>query len=299
MANKTKICKKILAIMKDVEYVQKDGKNKFQNYNYVSEANISEKVRQSMVTNGIIAVPNVANISVIPAGKTNSGAEQRLTTVDLITEWIDSESGESITVSMSGQGIDTGDKGVYKAITGANKYTLMKMFQIATGDDPEKEEEQPKQQEKQPTEKPTQTNESMSEIREKVNSGLKWMLDNGVKSNDQIRDAIQTYVEGDIDKCKFPHKLIKFRTEYIVPIYTNAKNIVKLDPPDLADNIKALEKECDNLGVFNAPKHKKNARLQYFDKDTQPDAFNDKKGLVGYQYYLDEKLKLHKNRKAS
>jgi hypothetical protein len=30
-----------------------------------------------------------------------------------------------------------GDKGVYKAITGANKYVLFKLFQIETGDDPE------------------------------------------------------------------------------------------------------------------------------------------------------------------
>ena len=30
-----------------------------------------------------------------------------------------------------------GDKGLYKALTGANKYLLFKLFQIATGDDPE------------------------------------------------------------------------------------------------------------------------------------------------------------------
>jgi hypothetical protein len=30
-----------------------------------------------------------------------------------------------------------GDKGTYKALTGANKYLLFKLYQIATGDDPE------------------------------------------------------------------------------------------------------------------------------------------------------------------
>ena len=32
-----------------------------------------------------------------------------------------------------------GDKGIYKAITGANKYALLKLLQLATGDDPEDE----------------------------------------------------------------------------------------------------------------------------------------------------------------
>lgn len=41
---------------------------------------------------------------------------------------------------MIGEGMDTGDKAIYKAITGAQKYVLMKTFLIPTGDDPELEE---------------------------------------------------------------------------------------------------------------------------------------------------------------
>ena len=37
-----------------------------------------------------------------------------------------------------------GDKGTYKAITGANKYLLFKLFQIETGDDPEKDSDHEK-----------------------------------------------------------------------------------------------------------------------------------------------------------
>jgi hypothetical protein len=45
-------------------------------------------------------------------------------------------------ICAAGQGGDknkngVGDKGLYKAITGANKYLLFKLFQIETGDDPE------------------------------------------------------------------------------------------------------------------------------------------------------------------
>src|SRR5699024_6730814 len=38
-------------------------------------------------------------------------------------------------------GQDAGDKAVYKAITGATKYALMKVFMIPTGDDPEQDYE--------------------------------------------------------------------------------------------------------------------------------------------------------------
>lgn len=38
-----------------------------------------------------------------------------------------------------GDGIDTGDKAPWKAMTYADKYALMKMYKISTGDDPDKE----------------------------------------------------------------------------------------------------------------------------------------------------------------
>ena len=40
---------------------------------------------------------------------------------------------------MAGQGLDSGDKAPYKAMTGALKYALLQSFLLATGDDPEEE----------------------------------------------------------------------------------------------------------------------------------------------------------------
>ncbi len=55
---------------------------------------------------------------------------------------LDVDSGESHVSTAYGQGQDKGDKGVYKAATGAEKYFLLKTFLIATGDDAEKESPQ-------------------------------------------------------------------------------------------------------------------------------------------------------------
>jgi hypothetical protein len=52
-------------------------------------------------------------------------------------KFIDGETGEELVFHSEGEGQDAGDKGIYKAITGAQKYALMKAFMIPTGDDPE------------------------------------------------------------------------------------------------------------------------------------------------------------------
>jgi hypothetical protein len=59
------------------------------------------------------------------------------------------ESGETLSFVMAGSGNDrnskgVGDKGIYKALTGCNKYALLKAMQLATGDDPEEEKAEPK-----------------------------------------------------------------------------------------------------------------------------------------------------------
>ncbi len=51
----------------------------------------------------------------------------------------DVDTGEAITAKVAGQGLDSGDKAPYKAMTGALKYALLQSFLLATGDDPEEE----------------------------------------------------------------------------------------------------------------------------------------------------------------
>ncbi len=135
------IAEKILSIMADIGYIQKDGKNKFQNYSYVSESAAVTAIREAMIKHRVVAFPRVTAHNVIEAGTTKGGAMQFLTTTLTAYQFVDVDSGESVEVSLVGQGIDSGDKGAYKAATGVNKYVLMKVFQLATGDDPEKDDD--------------------------------------------------------------------------------------------------------------------------------------------------------------
>ncbi len=119
---------KIHNIMTKDLYVQKTGFNSHHKYNYVTERDILEAVRVKMQEEKLIY-----HFSVLQS-------EQISESVIRITyefSLIDVETGDQFTTTVVADGQDKGDKAPYKAFTGAQKYFFMKLFMIATGDDPE------------------------------------------------------------------------------------------------------------------------------------------------------------------
>lgn len=126
-------------VMEKVGYVQKSGENKFHHYKYAGEGDLLKVLRPAMVEAGLLLIPSVSNLSEIDQyGNVNVTMEYTLAHKDGEV-WPDK-------ITIIGTGNDknskggVGDKGTYKAMTGANKYLLFKLFQIETGDDPEKTE---------------------------------------------------------------------------------------------------------------------------------------------------------------
>lgn len=130
------IATKLIKVMEDCDYVQKDGKNSFHNYKYVSAANILEKVNESLVKNGLAcyALPELISFEDV---KTAKGNTEHLATVKMSVTLIDTESDESLEIIGLGSGQDVGDKAIMKAQTAALKYAWMLTLNISTGDDPE------------------------------------------------------------------------------------------------------------------------------------------------------------------
>jgi hypothetical protein len=118
---------KLVSIMKDLGRIQKNGRNDFQGYDYVTESDIMDAVREKLAAHNVFIFSSVIN----------SSHEGELTTVTVAYTITDGDTGEAVTINSVGQGKDKGDKGVYKAITGAYKYFLMKTFLMSSGDDPE------------------------------------------------------------------------------------------------------------------------------------------------------------------
>jgi len=133
------IIKALNEVMKDVSYVQKSSENKFHGYKYASESSLLESLRPSMISHGLVLIPSVSNVSPIDAhGNTTVTVEYTLSHVSGEI-WPDKIIAVGCGNDRAKNGA-VGDKGLYKAITGANKYLLFKLFQIETGDDPEKDE---------------------------------------------------------------------------------------------------------------------------------------------------------------
>jgi hypothetical protein len=135
---KTNIYSKLLAIMSDVNYIQKDKTNSFHKYNYASEAAIKEKLHAVLVKHRVLFLPYKTEME---ERVTGLGKDQKeaLTTIKLYYRFVDVDSGETHEGELHGVGSDAMDKGIYKAVTGAIKYILTGTFLIATGDDPEAE----------------------------------------------------------------------------------------------------------------------------------------------------------------
>lgn len=121
---------KIHAIMSEIDKIEKTTQIKFNSTNYwaTDETKVLEVVRPKLIEQKLIILP-VEQIRCENGNKT---------TVDTTYEIIDTETGDKIRVVSGGSGVDTQDKGVGKAQTYAEKYLLLKVFLIPTGNDPDK-----------------------------------------------------------------------------------------------------------------------------------------------------------------
>ena len=129
---------KLAEVRRRIGYIQKRGHNERFNYTYVTAADLASAVGDALADLGVVIVPRLESIayeSVSP----NQGYPDRFTRVVMTYTFMDVNSAEELTVKMPGEGRDPGDKGPYKAMTGALKYALLQSFLIATGDDPEDE----------------------------------------------------------------------------------------------------------------------------------------------------------------
>lgn len=168
------LAKKMISIMDDVSYIQKAGYNKFQNYRYAKESDIAAAFANAMKKHNVFMFTSILNrecTAYQTEKQVKTGEKTFLVTVKLQVTFVDAESGERFTVVFFGDGSDKGDKAVYKAITGAQKYALMKTFLCETGDDPERDENNT-QKNKNSYNNQYKNNENSQTVRAAANNSL-------------------------------------------------------------------------------------------------------------------------------
>ena len=129
MNNDLVLYAKLHKIMAELETLEKKGEVAFgkTKYSYLTEAAVMAALKPMFIEHKILPVVETTGVDI----------KDDLTTVHIRVKLIDIETGSMIVSEFSGQGQDKGDKGIYKAYTGALKYFFMKNFMVSTGDDPE------------------------------------------------------------------------------------------------------------------------------------------------------------------
>lgn len=130
------IYQKLIEVRKAVPYLKKD--NKGHQFQFVSSSQTLGNVRAKMDEMGLLLVPSVLD-NKVSDHTTKNGGHEYFTEINVKFTWINAETPEETVECMwLGQGLDSGEKGVGKALTYAEKYFLLKFFNIATDkDDPD------------------------------------------------------------------------------------------------------------------------------------------------------------------
>ncbi|MFL2100062.1 ERF family protein [Desemzia sp. FAM 23989] len=169
MSEKTSLVKKLAKITSQIGSVPKTGWNNFNKYNYTTEADIQAITSKKMAEESLVMIPYEVEHSTREV-KTRKGNTEYVYQGVWDFEIVDGDTGESIIIRISGEGQDSGDKGPFKALTGAHKYALMKLFQISTGDDPERDFENTTQQQKVEQHQQDYQNQNYQQSQQNYNS---------------------------------------------------------------------------------------------------------------------------------
>lgn len=121
---------KILDIMKNVEYLRKDKPVEYgtTKYKAIGEEKVTMTLRKELIAHNIVVYPIKQDVFK-DGNVTTTNTEYKMVNVDNPEDFI--------ILASSGQGADSQDKGVGKAMTYSFKYMFLRTFAIPTGEDPD------------------------------------------------------------------------------------------------------------------------------------------------------------------
>ena len=150
MTEKTKnIYQKLLNVMTDVRYIEKEKKTVNNQYRFVSHDAVTAATSEAFIKHGVYAKPRIVKneITTIEVDRYNKFTQSTIKetnfvcSVEVEYDFINVENPDDRITGINGlgQGIDNQDKACGKAISYACKYALLKALGIETGDEPEKD----------------------------------------------------------------------------------------------------------------------------------------------------------------
>lgn len=139
-----KICKAMADVQPKLQKIKKTGYNKSQSYNYSKLEDYIESIMQILPEHGLFITCSQGAPHRLEVRETKLGGKQYPVQISTCIR-LNHESGEFIEILAYGEGQDSGDKAIYKAITGSRKYGIACLLNLVTtdNDDPEYDGEEP------------------------------------------------------------------------------------------------------------------------------------------------------------
>lgn len=125
------IYQKLVEVRKQVSYLQKKDGNQ---YAYVSSSQVLLSIKDKLDEIGLLLIPEAIDSKVTQVTKGEKQVTTYFTEINMMFTWINIDNpSETIKCKWYAQGVDVaGEKGVGKAYTYAEKYFILKSFNIAT-----------------------------------------------------------------------------------------------------------------------------------------------------------------------
>jgi len=263
------IYQKLLEVRKAVPYLKKDAEGF--NFKFVSSSKTLGALRDKMDEMGLLLVPSVTAFEVRDH-ETEKKKHEYFTILTMVFKWVNAEEPkEFIECQWTGQGLDSGEKGVGKALTYGEKYFLLKFFNIATDkDDPDafqngKQEKKSKKEEKPKDDKKTKDDGKYALLQEI--GALKKQIDQDeyydllktvdVKKSNQLKPAVMPMVVDHLKKIvgrneRFAVKMKEFWEKDLDMVIEVLKGHGYDTGMTVDGDFKEIKVKVDQLTIFEA-----------------------------------------------
>jgi len=134
------IYQRLSNVRKTCGYIKKE--NEGYQFKYVSSSQTLGHLHNAINENGLILIPEIVSQD-LQETTNQKGNKEVFTKLSMVFTWVNIDNpDEKIICQWTAQGLDNAEKGIGKALTYAEKYFLLKFFNIATDkDDPDKFQE--------------------------------------------------------------------------------------------------------------------------------------------------------------
>jgi hypothetical protein len=195
--------------------IPKTGENRQQGYRFADLDDHLSVVRPVLAKHGLSLVASTEELVPLPERQTRSGGVQYVVRARVVGRLLHS-SGEWIEGESWGEGQDSLDKAGYKAITGARKYLVTSLLGTATGDDPERDQEQPRARGAKKAEPaPAATGDNGADeppTSDQLDRLEGWVLDQRLPTN--VRDLLAQEMAGGLTKNRAGAIIGRIKSKY-------------------------------------------------------------------------------------